>query len=203
MILEVIANNPLWRVKRCFDVLFASTALLAASPLFVILAVLIVSDSSGPVFYCQKRVGRHKNLYLMYKFRTMYHVPSGDRPQFAGIDDPRVTKIGGFLRAHRLDELPQFWNVLKGEMSLIGPRPEQVRLSEELESKINNYGLRTFVRPGITGLSQVNIGYTSDVKSSKIKLQYDLEYILNLNMALELKVFLKTFPTVLSGNGAR
>jgi lipopolysaccharide/colanic/teichoic acid biosynthesis glycosyltransferase len=200
-------------------------------PLFLIIALLIKLDSPGPVFYSQVRVGlnrrksdrrsanclvagekrrrdrRRQNYHgkpvNVVKFRTM--IDNAEKkcgPTWAIENDPRITRVGAFLRKTRLDELPQLFNVLKGDMSLIGPRPERPMFIEDLSQKVDNYTLRLQVKPGITGLAQVENGYDSSVDSVKNKVAYDLHYIKGWSLWQDIKILLKTVVVVITGKGA-
>jgi len=173
-------------------------------PLVVLIALAIKIDSHGPVFYRQKWVGRDDQEFELIKFRTMVHnAEEGIGVVWAKQNDSRVTRIGKFLRLTRLDELPQLINVLKEEMSFIGPRPERPEFVKELKEKIPYYPLRHSVKPGITGWAQVNYRYGASVDDAIEKLQYDLFYIQNMSLLLEIRIFLKTIQVVLFGKGSR
>lgn len=179
-------------IKRIFD--FCIAILLSPLVLLicVIIAILIKLDSDGPVLFKQERVGEKGKIFEVIKFRSMYKDSEKDGPKFAEEDDPRITRIGHILRRFHLDELPQLWNVLKGDMSLIGPRPEQVQFVKEFEKKIPHYNLRHLVKPGITGWAQVHYGYAVGLEETYEKLEYDLYYIKNLSIWLDIVILLKT-----------
>jgi lipopolysaccharide/colanic/teichoic acid biosynthesis glycosyltransferase len=167
-------------------------------------AIAIPLESRGGVLYRQKRVGLHGREFEVLKFRSMVaNAERGTGPMWAKKNDSRVTRIGRFIRKTRIDELPQVFNVLRGDMSFVGPRPERLVFVEELEEKIPFYGLRHTVRPGITGWAQVQYGYGANVEETKEKLKYDLFYIKNGNVWLDLWIALKTVRVVLGGIGAR
>ncbi len=190
--------------KRLFDIVFSLMALIAASPLMLILAVIVKSDSKGPVFYRQQRVGQHENLFNVYKFRTMRDgAENGTGAVWARKNDSRVTRVGGFFRKYRFDEIPQFYNVLKGEMSIVGPRPERLAFVNKLKEQIPYYSERHFVKPGITGWAQINYQYGASVEDSVEKLRYDLFYIKNLGLYLDMKIINDTLKVVLFGRGGR
>lgn len=189
--------------KRIFDILLVLIFSPIAILLGLIIAILIKIDSEGSIFFTQERVGQGRKIYKMIKFRTMYKDAEKYGPAQADKNDPRITKVGKFLRKFRLDEIPQFINVLKGEMSLIGPRPEQVRFVEEYEQKIPFYSYRYLVKPGITGWAQIHQGYASGVEENAEKLEYDLYYIKNLSIWLDLVITLKTIKVLISKWGAR
>ena len=169
---------------------------------FVLLAIKL--DSKGPVLYRQKRVGRGGVTFYCYKFRTMRQDAEVDTgPTWAGDDDPRITRTGKFLRSSRLDEIPQLWCVLKGDMAFVGPRPERPEFVEWLTEGIPYYPVRHVVRPGITGWAQVKYKYGNTQEDAKQKLQYDLYYIKNGSLGLDLMIMFQTVKTVLLGRGAQ
>jgi len=190
--------------KRAASVLVSIVGLPLCLPLlpFVILAIKLTSP--GPVFYRQKRVGRDGVEYFCYKFRTMCADAEADSgPTWADDDDPRITSVGRFLRQSRLDEIPQLWNVLKGDMSLVGPRPERPEFVEKLSKEIPYYHLRHTIRPGITGWAQIRYKYGSSIEDAKEKLRYDLFYIKNMSAGLDLLVLFETIKIILLGRGAK
>ncbi len=191
------------RVKRILD----SGAVFVLAPLFVPLALVIGLairlESKGPIFFTQRRVGLHGEEFILFKFRSMFHSVSGEGARFAGEHDARVTKVGRIIRRFRLDELPQVLNVIKGQMSLIGPRPEQPDIASRYLQSIPYYGFRHIVRPGISGWAQVSFRYAASDEETKRKLEYDFFYIKNMSFWLDLVVFLRTSVTILTGQGAR
>jgi len=192
------------RVKRLFDVGISFLALIIIWPLIGLIALAIRIDSPGPVFYRQKRVGKGEREFELIKFRTMIdNAEKGRGAVWAQKNDSRVTQVGKVLRLSRLDELPQLINVLKEEMSFIGPRPERPEFVKGLEEKIPYYSLRHSVKPGITGWAQVNYRYGASVEDAIEKLQYDLFYIQNMSLLLEIRILLKTIQVVLFGKGSR
>jgi len=183
-------------LKGAFDKLFSLVALLVASPVLVLIAVAIKLDSSGPVLFRQQRHGWDGNIIEIYKFRTMKHASQPEQGyQQATRDDPRVTRVGRWLRKTSLDELPQFFNVLKGEMSVVGPRPHPLELNESYNQQIEAYMQRHRVKPGITGWAQVHglRGETETLEKMQKRVEYDLYYIENWSMWLDLRIILKTF----------
>jgi lipopolysaccharide/colanic/teichoic acid biosynthesis glycosyltransferase len=168
-----------------------------------VVAILIKMDSPGPVIYEQTRVGLRGLPYTLWKFRSMHMTAEENGEQWAVPEDPRITRIGGWLRKWRIDELPQLINVLKGEMSLVGPRPERPAFVQELRNSVPYYDLRHTVRPGITGWAQIRFRYGASVEDSHVKLQYDLYYVKNLSLVLDCRIFLGTIRVVLLGAGAR
>ena len=190
--------------KRSLDVLLAMLALAITAPLFVLLPLLIKLSSPGPVFYRQHRLGRHGRPFRILKFRSMRH--DAERPgraMWAQEEDPRVTPIGRFMRQYRLDELPQLLNVLRGEMSMVGPRPERPEFIKRLSRQIPFYAYRLQVKPGITGWAQVKFRYGATIQDAAEKLQYDLYYIKHMSLRLDGLIALKTIRTVLFQSGAR
>ena len=189
--------------KRVMDMIIAVTALFVLSPLLALIALFIKVDNPGPVFYRQKRVGLRGKEFMLYKFRSMIHnAEKHTGPVWARKNDSRVTRIGRIMRPYRLDELPQLINVLMGDMSFVGPRPERPAFIARLKKSIPFYSLRLNVHPGITGLAQVKHSYDASLDDVKKKLSYDLEYINNMSIPLDLKIFLKTVLTVVKKEGA-
>jgi sugar transferase (PEP-CTERM system associated) len=190
--------------KRTLDVTASGIGLLLSAPLMGIIALAVKCSSPGPVFFRQVRVGQWEQGFEVIKFRTMREdAESISGAMWAAEKDPRVTRIGRVLRKFRLDEMPQFMNVLKGEMSFVGPRPERPVFVEQLKQRIPYYGERHTVKPGITGWAQINYGYGASEEDALRKLEYDLFYIKQLSLFFDLFIVLKTIKTVLFGNGAR
>ena len=191
-------------MRRGLSVAISLIGLIVALPLFPLIMLAIRLESKGAVFYTQTRVGMGGRLFKVMKFRTMRQDAEAENgPQWARNDDPRVTRIGRFLRASRLDEIPQLWTVLKGEMAFVGPRPERPEFVEWLSREIPYYGVRHLVRPGITGWAQVKYKYGSTVEDAREKLQYDLFYIKNVSIGLDLLIMFQTIKTVLLARGAQ
>jgi exopolysaccharide biosynthesis polyprenyl glycosylphosphotransferase len=191
------------KVKRLISIFFSLCFLAITSPVFLIVMICIKIDSKGPVFYKQKRVGFNGSGFEVIKFRTMKVGTENDR-EFAGRkDDPRITRVGRILRVARIDEIPQMWNVLKGEMGLIGPRALMVEEVEEFEKKVPYFSIRHSVKPGVTGWAQVNYQHGATVEDALEKLKYDLFYIKNLSPFLDFHILLRTVRVVLFGKGAR
>lgn len=172
-------------------------------PLILFVAAAVKLESKGPAFFVQRRVGKGGKEFSMYKIRSMCLDSEANGAQFAGEDDPRITRIGRFIRKMRIDEIPQFLNILKGDMALIGPRPEQASFVKEFEQSIPLYSYRHVVRPGITGWAQVTHGYAADEDETREKLSHDFYYVKNLNLWLDLDIVFKTIKTMLTGFGAR
>jgi len=190
-------------LRRILAVIAAWTLLLMVLPILPLVALAIKLDSRGPVLYRQKRVGMGGKVFYCFKFRTMRQDAEADTgATWAADDDPRITKIGKFLRTTRLDELPQLWCVLKGDMSFVGPRPERPEFVEMLGKEIPFYGVRNAVRPGITGWAQIKYKYGNTIADAKEKLQYDLYYIKNMSPGLDLMIMFQTIKIVLLGRGA-
>ncbi|HXP80477.1 MAG TPA: TIGR03013 family XrtA/PEP-CTERM system glycosyltransferase [Verrucomicrobiae bacterium] len=190
--------------KRAASIVVSIIGLLLTLPLLPFIFLAIKLTSAGPVLYRQKRVGRDGIVFNCFKFRTMRADAEADTgATWALDDDPRITRIGKFLRLSRMDEIPQLWNVLRGDMSLVGPRPERPEFVDTLRKEIPYYHLRHTVRPGITGWAQVRYKYGSSVENSREKLRYDLFYIKNMSAGLDLLVFLHTIKIILLGRGAR
>jgi sugar transferase (PEP-CTERM system associated) len=189
--------------KRILDLLISVSGLVALAPFFLVIGSLIKLDTLGPIFYRQMRVGWRGQPYMIWKFRSMSADAEKGGPRWADTRDPRITRIGRWLRKLRIDELPQLINVLKGEMSLVGPRPERPVFVQELREKIPYYDIRHTVRPGITGWAQTQFRYGASAEDSHVKLQYDLYYVKNFSLALDLRILANTARVVLFGEGAR
>jgi sugar transferase (PEP-CTERM system associated) len=189
--------------RRIASLSFSAGLLLLLFPLMLIIALLLKVDSTGPVFYTQRRVGEKGKPFDIIKFRSMrVDAEVNGNPQWAVRNDPRVTRVGKFIRAARLDELPQLINVLRGDIDVVGPRPERPEFVEELNRRIPYYTLRHTIKPGLTGWAQVMFPYSGTIDESKIKLQYDLFYIKNMTVKLDFLILFKTIKIVLLGRGA-
>jgi len=189
------------QLKRYADVTLSCLLLLLSFPLLIIVCLLVKLQDGGPIFYKQQRTGLHGASFHIIKIRTMDVEAESSGPQWSKPNDQRITPIGRWLRRTRLDEIPQLLNVLKGEMSLIGPRPERPELDLILETKISNYKLRNWIRPGLSGWAQVNMPYSSSIEDSEIKLSYDLYYIRNKNIWIDLIILFKTIKIILKASG--
>lgn len=200
-----ITKTPLSPVavnlKRLADIILSAVALIVLSPVLALIAIAVKMDSPGPVFYRQRRIGYHKKPFEIIKFRTMRVDAETAGPALSSSDDPRVTPVGRFLRKYRLDELPQFWNVLVGQMSLVGPRPEREYYIKKIMERVPAYSLLHQVRPGITSWGMVKYGYAKNVDEMIERLPYDLLYIENLSLGVDLKILFHTVHTVLTGKG--
>jgi sugar transferase (PEP-CTERM system associated) len=191
-------------VRRALNFSFALAGLVISLPLLPFIVLAVKLDSAGPVLYRQQRVGRRGAIFYCYKFRTMRQDAEADSgATWALDDDPRITRVGRLLRASRLDEIPQLWCVLKGDMHFVGPRPERPEFVEWLSKEIPYYGVRHVVRPGITGWAQVEYKYGNTLGDAREKLQYDLFYIKNASLGLDLLIMFQTIKIVLLGRGAR
>lgn len=187
--------------KRIIDVAISAVTLIILFPLFLLIAILIKIDSRGDIFYKQVRVGRKGEEFIMYKFRSMILNSEEYGPEWAGEDDARITRIGKFIRKVYIDEFPQMINVLKNEMSLIGPRPERPYFVEQLKKEIPYYYKRLSVKPGITGWAQIKHKYDSSLEDVKTKLQYDFYYIENMSLKLDFKIMINTIIVILLMKG--
>jgi lipopolysaccharide/colanic/teichoic acid biosynthesis glycosyltransferase len=189
------------QLKRLADLILGISLILSAAIILLPIAIAIYWHDRGPIFYSQIRTGLFGESFTIYKLRTMKQTAEENGAQWSNPGDKRITPIGKWLRRSRLDELPQLLNIIKGEMSFIGPRPERPELERDLEVNIPHYRLRHLVRPGLSGWAQVNMAYTSSVEDAKLKLSYDLYYLKNNSFWLDLLILAKTFKTVLKGAG--
>jgi lipopolysaccharide/colanic/teichoic acid biosynthesis glycosyltransferase len=184
--------------KRAIDILFALPGVLIATPVTLLLAALVKLTSRGPAFYLQERVGKDGRVFRIIKLRTMVaDAEAATGPIWAALDDPRETRLGRFLRRTHLDELPQFWNVLKGDMSLIGPRPERPIFVQKFRDEIPGYGARLAVRPGITGWAQINHPYDRSLDDVRRKLDLDREYIQKMGWRIDVRIMVATAARML------
>lgn len=190
-----------WVAKRLFDIAFSLLALLMLSPLYAILALIVRSNSPGPIFYKQERIGKHGKPFFIYKFRSMYIDAEKMGPALSSDHDPRITPVGRILRKLRLDELPQFWNVLIGDMSIVGPRPERQFYIDQIVQRAPHYRRLQKIRPGITSWGQVKYGYASNVSEMVERLNFDILYLENISFALDIKIILYTIIVMIEGRG--
>ncbi len=190
-----------YNIKRSTDVITSAIALTLLSPVFLGIALAVRRSSPGPVIYRQTRIGKKQKPFTIYKFRTMRTDAEKEGPQLSSDSDPRITRIGAFLRKYRLDELPQFWNVLKGDMSLVGPRPEREFFIKQIVRQAPYYTLVHQVRPGITSWGMVKYGYASTVEQMVERTRYDLVYLSNMSIFVDLKILIHTVKTVVTGEG--
>lgn len=197
----VLDNQTTQRIKRLLDILFSSFLLVISLPVLIICALLIKLTSKGPILYRQSRVGVEGLIFTIVKLRTMKDMAELNGAQWAAKNDPRTTSIGHFLRRSRLDEIPQCWNILRGEMSFVGPRPERPEFTQRLGEKIPYYDLRHIIKPGLTGWAQVNYTYGASEGDALRKLQYDLYYIKNHSLFLDFNILLRTVLVTLKQSG--
>jgi exopolysaccharide biosynthesis polyprenyl glycosylphosphotransferase len=188
--------------KRILDILGGAVGLLIFVITYPFLALAVLIDSGMPVFYSQPRLGRGGRIFTIYKYRTMRQDAEADGEVRITLEnDPRVTRVGNFLRKTRLDELPQFWNVLRGEMSLVGPRAERPELVAEYQKQVPFYRARLLVKPGLTGWAQINYGYVASVTETAVKIEYDLYYIKHRTLNMDFQIMLRTIGTVFRQTG--
>jgi len=195
---------PEWekKLKRISDVVISLIILIITSPLNILVSIFIKLDSTGPVLFRQDRIGMNNKIFRIYKFRSMFlDAEKHTGPVWSRKDDPRVTRVGRILRKLRIDEIPQFYNVLKGEMSLVGPRPERPYFVDMLAEQLPYYRRRLKVRPGITGWAQVKHKYDESIEDVKVKLRYDLFYIENMSFRMDIKILARTILVVIFGKG--
>ncbi|SEL91403.1 sugar transferase [Parapedobacter koreensis] len=189
-------------LKRIFDILFSSVVLLAGVPVFLVLMLITKATSKGPAFYRQERIGKDQKPFYIYKFRSMRVDAEKDgRPQLASDDDPRITKWGKFMRKTHLDELPQFWNVLKGDMAIVGPRPERRHFINEIKERRPEYTQLFRLKPGITSIGQVHYGYAENVDQMCERVNYDLSYLSTMSLKTDIGIILETVKAMTQGKG--
>jgi exopolysaccharide biosynthesis polyprenyl glycosylphosphotransferase len=194
---------PVWQnnIKNVFDRISGLILLLFLFPLFLLLAIRVRLDSTGSIFYAQERVGKNGKIFKIYKFRTMFTNAESEGPLLSCVDDARITRYGRFMRKYRLDELPQFWNVLKGDMSLVGPRPERQYFVDQIVKKAPHYYLTQSVLPGVTSWGMVKFGYANTVEKMIRRLEYDIIYLENQSLLIDFKILVFTLKPLVSGKG--
>jgi exopolysaccharide biosynthesis polyprenyl glycosylphosphotransferase len=194
---------PAWQqsIKRISDVVVSIIAIILLIPVYIFTSIGVLLTSKGPILYSQERVGLRGRPFRMHKFRSMYSDAENAGPQLSKEDDPRITRFGKFIRKVRLDEIPQFYTVLKGDMSLVGPRPERQHYIDQIAKRAPHYRLLLKVKPGITSWGQVKYGYASNVDEMIERLKYDILYIENMSLAMDLKIMIYTILIVLQGRG--
>ena len=198
---EIYYNNFNMRIKRLIDITMAAVIGIVCLPIMLLAALIVKLESRGPVLFVQERTGELNKPFDIYKFRSMAQDAEKDGPQWAQKNDNRITKFGKFMRMTRIDELPQLWNIIRGDTSFVGPRPEREFFIKQLEQEIPYYNLRHTVKPGLTGWAQVMYPYGASVEDSYRKLQYDLYYIKHHNIIFDFMITLKTITTVIFGKG--
>jgi len=200
---NMITKGYIQKIKRLTDLAVSGLLLLVTLPFMAVVSLAIRLESPGPVFFKQERVGIGGKIFTLWKFRSMRQNSEENGAEWAQKKDPRVTNVGRLIRYFRIDELPQIWNIFKGEMSLIGPRPERPEFVSELEARIPYYSIRHSVRPGLTGWGQINYPYGASIEDAHRKLEYEVYYIKNMSLLLDLKILLRTISVVFFGVGAR
>ena len=188
-------------LKRTFDILFSSCVMVFGSPVFVMLYIITKATSNGPALYRQERIGKNEKPFHIYKFRSMYVDAEKHGPQLSSANDPRITKWGTVIRQTRLDELPQFWNVFIGEMSVVGPRPERQHFIEKIIEKTPNYKKLLRLKPGLTSIGQVHYGYAENIDEMRERMRYDLLYLQNVNLNSDLNIIYRTVKVMIQRKG--
>jgi exopolysaccharide biosynthesis polyprenyl glycosylphosphotransferase len=195
-----LAHPYYYGVKRAVDFLAGLAGLLLTAPVMIVAMILIKYESPGPAVYSQIRVGQFGRQFRIYKLRSMVQDAEKNGAQWAAQRDGRITKLGRFLRRTRLDEAPQFWNILKGEMSLVGPRPERPEFVDQLRHRISFFVQRHLVKPGLTGWAQINYPYGASIEDTRNKLKYDLFYIKRASIGLDIQIILRTIGAMMKGS---
>ena len=192
-----------WQIcfKRAFDMVFSFTALVLLSPLMLLIAILVKTSSKGGIIYRQERIGLYGRPFNILKFRTMVADAEQETPMLSTADDPRITRVGHWLRKYRLDELPQFWNILRGDMSVVGPRPERRYYINKIAEQAPYYCLLYKIRPGLTSWGPIRVGYTDTLEKMIQRLNYDIVYMENMSLRLDLKIMMYTVKVLVDGKG--
>lgn len=188
-------------IKRAFDIVASLLAMLFLSPIYLLLSVLVAVTSHGPVIYCQERIGLHGKPFRILKFRTMYLNSEPNTPLLSRDNDPRITPVGHFMRKYRLDELPQMWNIFRGDMSIVGPRPERGYFIDQIVKEAPYYCLLYKIRPGLTSWGPIKVGYTDTIEKMVDRLNYDIMYMENMSIQLDLKILFFTIRVICDGKG--
>ena len=188
-------------IKRAMDVVLSLIVMVVLSPLYILLYVLVFTTSKGKAIYRQERIGLHGIPFQILKFRTMYEDAEQKKPMLSTNNDPRITRVGAFLRKYRLDELPQMWNVLRGDMSLVGPRPERAYFIRQIEQIAPYYCLLYKIRPGLTSWGPIKVGYTDTIDKMVERLNYDITYMENMSLRLDIKILFFTIGVIIDGKG--
>lgn len=211
--IEEVGDQPLVRItehkmsdmelciKRVFDIVVSFVMLILLIPVYIIIALLVKCTSKGPIIFKQERIGLHGLPFQILKFRTMCDAAEGSTPQLSLDNDPRITPVGRWLRKYRLDELPQFWNVLIGEMSIVGPRPERRYFIQQIEQQAPYYCMIYKIRPGLTSWGPIKVGYTDTIEKMIIRLNFDVVYIENMSLLLDIRIMFHTIGVLLNGKG--
>ena len=194
-------NDSALCIKRAFDIVASLLAMLFLSPIYLLLSVLVAHTSHGPVIYCQERIGLHGKPFRILKFRTMYLNSEPDTPLLSRDNDPRITPVGHFMRKYRLDELPQMWNIFRGDMSIVGPRPERGYFIDQIVKEAPYYCLLYKIRPGLTSWGPIKVGYTDTIEKMVDRLNYDIMYMENMSIQLDLKILFFTIRVICDGKG--
>lgn len=188
-------------IKRAFDIVASAVTMILLSPVFLLLTILVKTSSKGPIIYKQERIGLHGIPFQILKFRTMLDGAENGTPKLTIEDDPRITKVGHWMRKYRLDELPQLWNILRGDMSIVGPRPERSYFIKQIEEKAPYYCLIYKIRPGLTSWGPIRVGYTDTIEKMVERLNFDITYMENMSIRLDLKIILYTIGVIIDGKG--
>ena len=188
-------------IKRAFDIVASLLAMMFLSPIYLLLSVLVAVTSHGHVIYCQERIGLHGKPFRILKFRTMYLNSEPDTPLLSRDNDPRITPVGHFMRKYRLDELPQMWNIFRGDMSIVGPRPERGYFIDQIVKEAPYYCLLYKIRPGLTSWGPIKVGYTDTIEKMVDRLNYDIMYMENMSIQLDLKILFFTIRVICDGKG--